>query len=569
MTNRTSLFLFSLLLLLCACFTDSHAQEVIITPPRFQSFLPDGANNAFGCVWTYVSGTTTPQATYTDYTGATINPNPVPLDASGSANIWLISGQLYTIVVKSQGGINCAAGTTLSSTDGMNQSLLNLSNTWDQTQYFLMPIYLEPADSQIIFGWPSGTQTTLDIPPTSANYILHGPTITANDTLVSQNAVQTLTNKTLTNPIVNGCGILGGVGTYLCLANNASLATILNSLAIATGSPSTASAATTTTVSGVLGVVVGGAGITGTATIQQSGPVNCTFDGAAVAGDFVSISTTVGGDCHDAGVAPSPGEQAIGQILVANGGSGPALIDLYSSGILTPITSAVLVLPNYPVTGTLLYGLVKQTGAPTSAVRTATTDSVGAVGIALSGAGTTGDVNIQQLGPAMCVFDGATTANDYIVISSTTAGNCHDLGLAPPAPVPTNLQVLGQTLSTNGSSGTYPIDLWGPALSLSGGNFSKIEAVTYCASGCTVTGTPCTTSSSANNTCTNTISWPSAFADANYSASCSGVASGSIVPYLVTNSKAAASVTVATSNGQGSAAISLNFSEIDCTGVHP
>jgi hypothetical protein len=47
-----------------------------------------------GKVYTYTAGTTTPQATFTDYTGATPNPNPVILDSRGEANIWL-GGALY------------------------------------------------------------------------------------------------------------------------------------------------------------------------------------------------------------------------------------------------------------------------------------------------------------------------------------------------------------------------------------------------------------------------------------------------------------------------------------------
>jgi microcystin-dependent protein len=42
-----------------------------------------------GLLYTYAAGTTTPQATYTDSTGATANSNPIVLDSRGEANIWL------------------------------------------------------------------------------------------------------------------------------------------------------------------------------------------------------------------------------------------------------------------------------------------------------------------------------------------------------------------------------------------------------------------------------------------------------------------------------------------------
>jgi hypothetical protein len=51
-----------------------------------------------GKVYTYVAGTTTPQATFTDYTGATPNTNPVILNSRGEANIWL-GGALYKFIL--------------------------------------------------------------------------------------------------------------------------------------------------------------------------------------------------------------------------------------------------------------------------------------------------------------------------------------------------------------------------------------------------------------------------------------------------------------------------------------
>lgn len=52
-----------------------------------------------GKIYTYVAGTTTPKATYVDGTEDTPNTNPVILDSSGKADIWLGSGY-YKIIVK-------------------------------------------------------------------------------------------------------------------------------------------------------------------------------------------------------------------------------------------------------------------------------------------------------------------------------------------------------------------------------------------------------------------------------------------------------------------------------------
>lgn len=62
----------------------------VLTPqPKMQFTTAAGVPLSGGKVYTYAAGTTTPQATYTDYTGATPNSNPVILDSRGEANIWL------------------------------------------------------------------------------------------------------------------------------------------------------------------------------------------------------------------------------------------------------------------------------------------------------------------------------------------------------------------------------------------------------------------------------------------------------------------------------------------------
>lgn len=53
---------------------------------------------AGGKIYTYVAGTTTPTATYSDPMGLVPNENPVILDASGQADIWLRPGS-YKVVV--------------------------------------------------------------------------------------------------------------------------------------------------------------------------------------------------------------------------------------------------------------------------------------------------------------------------------------------------------------------------------------------------------------------------------------------------------------------------------------
>lgn len=62
----------------------------VVTPtPKTQFIDAAGAPLSGGKLYTYIAGTTTPQASYTDSSGSTPNSNPVILDARGEANVWL------------------------------------------------------------------------------------------------------------------------------------------------------------------------------------------------------------------------------------------------------------------------------------------------------------------------------------------------------------------------------------------------------------------------------------------------------------------------------------------------
>jgi hypothetical protein len=126
--------------------------------------------------------------------------------------------------------------------------------------------------------------------------------------------------------------------------------------------------------------------------------------------------------------------------------------DLTSGGLVTE-------LPNQAVTGTTLNKLAKVTGSPSTAIVASTTDNA-VIGVVIDGAGTTGNAQIARDGQAGCMFDGPTTAGDYVQISSAIGGDCHDAG----ATYPGSGQVLGRVLSTNSAAGTYAMLVSGPDL---------------------------------------------------------------------------------------------------------
>ncbi len=120
--------------------------------------------------------------------------------------------------------------------------------------------------------------------------------------------------------------------------------------------------------------------------------------------------------------------------------------DITSSGALTFEPC------NDSTTGTSLNFLAKYNSASSPcAVRAATTDTDGIIGIVSGGSGTSGSATVVYRGYAQCSFDGSTTGGDYVVASTSNAADCHDAGAARPAGV----QVIGRALTTNTGSGTY------------------------------------------------------------------------------------------------------------------
>jgi hypothetical protein len=108
--------------------------------------------------------------------------------------------------------------------------------------------------------------------------------------------------------------------------------------------------------------------------------------------------------------------------------------------------------------GTTIGLLAKLTGAPSTVRNTETTDTENSIGVCTSGCGTTGNATIAIAGQVTCQFDGSTTAGNYVVISVTSAGKCHDAGSS----FPTDKAAYGRVLTTNVGAGTYAMTLMTP-----------------------------------------------------------------------------------------------------------
>ncbi len=131
-------------------------------------------------------------------------------------------------------------------------------------------------------------------------------------------------------------------------------------------------------------------------------------------------------------------------------------------------TGTTMLVANDTVTGTTVNKFAKLTGAPSKAIVSSNGDIDSAIGIVTNGAGTTGNATITILGQVSCVFDGATTAGDYVTIAAT-GGGCHDAGSA----YPTSGATYGRVLSTNGAGGTFVMELMTPDIAFQNAGSGK------------------------------------------------------------------------------------------------
>jgi hypothetical protein len=102
--------------------------------PKIQFLDGNGNALAFGKVYTYGAGGTTPLVTYTDSTGFVSNTNPIILDAFGQTQIWL-GNYSYKYVVKD---FNDVLNYTIDNVSiGFGITISNDTST-DTTQYLAM-----------------------------------------------------------------------------------------------------------------------------------------------------------------------------------------------------------------------------------------------------------------------------------------------------------------------------------------------------------------------------------------------------------------------------------------------
>lgn len=427
-------------------------------------------NAAFGCV--EVDGTTiTASGGVISAVGASaalvVGTTTISSGTSGRVE-YNNAGVLGEYSITGTGNVVMSASPTLSGTVGGNL-------TWSGNQTLSGTL---TAASLSTVGTIAGS-----LCQTSGGLVLYESGINCFSTTATSITVGTTTiaSGTTNGLIYDNAGVVGNLAT----ANNGVLITSGG------GVPSISSTIPAATQ----------ANITGTGTLTS---------GATGAGFTIALTTsTVSGDLTVTNGGTGLTTLTSNTIYKGNGTGALAVSALTDNGtnVLTsePIDltskSVLSEIANASSTGTTVNKLAKLTGAPSTAVIAATTDTSGIIGIVVDGAGTSSNAQIAVKGQASCIFDGATTAGDYVQISGTTAGDCHDTGAAT---YPASGQVLGRVLSTNASGGTYNMTLFGAEIQAGGGG-TGITGVTLTAgTGITLGGT-CVSSTSIS--CTINTPW--------------------------------------------------------------
>lgn len=138
--------------------------------PEFYFTDNNGLPLAGGKLCTYVAGTTTPQATYTNSSG-TPNANPIILDSAGRASIWMGAASYKFVLLTPGSDGTCSTGSTLWTQDNVNlnppsppfsTALTIQKDASDATKQFKFDIS----------GFTTGTTRTIGVQ--NANYTLAG-----------------------------------------------------------------------------------------------------------------------------------------------------------------------------------------------------------------------------------------------------------------------------------------------------------------------------------------------------------------------------------------------------------
>lgn len=391
---------------LCAFVCSGYScSQVAVTPAPFvknQQFNA-GASCAGCLLYTYAAGTTTPLASYTDFTGVTPNANPVVLDANGQADVWL-GPNAYKLVLKDSGG----------------------SLIWTEDG---------------IAGYCPVTGCTLtaalNISGSSVNPMLSitqgssgaGIAVTENGAgpgVSVSNTVSGSTGVAVTSAGTHGISVTPSAGDGIRVTNSTAGTTGITSV------PSGTATGISVTPSGASAI---GINITDTTTSGQPLTMHSTNSGALFSGAGASVAAlrainTGGGTALDVGNAPSQTGMAISAInktaslptlLLENQNASGSIIKALKSDDTTTafsLSAAGAVVAASSVLSSSPSGGVGYSAGAGCAVTQATDKSTGVSCAGMSGAITTNNANLASAtAVGFTVTDTSIASTDVVIVN--------------------------------------------------------------------------------------------------------------------------------------------------------
>jgi hypothetical protein len=269
--------------------------------------------------------------------------------------------------------------------------------------------------------------------------------------------------------------------------------------------------------------------------------------------------------------------------FVLNGGGGTVssvssgnFSPLFNVTVTNPTTTPVFSFTALNAAAGTIFGNPSGSAAPPSFNAPSSFSGIGTVtNIATSSPISGGPITTTgTISCPTCVVSVSGTANQITSSGGTTPILSIPSTFIAPGSIQATTSVTATSVTDSGLTATHCVQAGTGGLLTTIANpcpnitSTQIESMTFCPSGCTVTGTPCTTANTGNAECTNAITWPISFADANYAVACQGIGRTNF-PFIPFVTKSASVVTVTTSTGENAAATASSFNEIDCQGNHP
>jgi hypothetical protein len=118
----------------------------------WQFFDNNGVPLTGGLIYTYAAGTSTPQATYTTYSGLIAHSNPIVLDSSGrvpGGEIWLTMGLSYKFALKTSAGVTIATFDNIYGSGSRVAYVDDFTGTGSQTAFTLTASPTDENNSQV------------------------------------------------------------------------------------------------------------------------------------------------------------------------------------------------------------------------------------------------------------------------------------------------------------------------------------------------------------------------------------------------------------------------------------